>query len=693
MGIAEQRPSRDMIRSPAAQLFLTSALVLFVELLFLRWVPASIVYFGFFTNVLLIGSFLGIGVGILLGRRFPDKRSVLFGPAMLLAVAIVSLAQFNVVVRPTDELFFGLTEHAGDANYFVVLPLVMLLVAATLAVVALPLGRQLRSLSPLHAYATDVAGALFGIALFSLCSLLQTPPPVWFAVTAGLMLLTLAAPGERPRRSLFVCLVALILMSARQTSDERWSPYYRIDVAAQPNGTYVLSVDGIPHQRLYVPAEAEGEHFYAQIYRWLPQRHFQRELIVGSGGGTDVAAALEHDVASIDAVEIDSAIVDLGRALNPQHPYDDPRVHVTINDGRNFLSRSTDRYDLIVFGLPDSLTLVSGTANLRLESYLFTEEAFAQVRAHLTSDGVFVLYNYYREPWLVGKIAAMLRDTFGDTPVIRLYPSATAGAAALAIGPGISAAEASPGGLGETVDRLDPSASGAPAHDDWPFLYLRVPEIPLHYVLAVAALLVASILAVGVSLRAIGLPRSRLSPHFFALGAAFLLLETRSITTFGLLFGTTWYVNALVIAGILLSVLAAIGVTAVIRPRSAVPLYIGLAFALAANVITPPTTLLIEPVGLRYALATALAFSPIFFANLVFTHSFRDAAEADLSFASNLLGAVVGGALEYLALAFGYVALIVVAAALYLVAFGFAATARSSPVPERRSSRAAEYGD
>jgi hypothetical protein len=672
---------------------LTSALVLFVELLFLRWVPASIVYFGFFTNVLLIGSFLGIGVGILLGRRFGDKRALLFGPVTLLAVAIVSLAQFNVVVRPTDELFFGLTEHAGDPNYVLVLPLVMLLVAATLAVSALPLGRQLRSLPPLGAYATDVAGAIFGIGLFSVCSLLQTPPSVWFAVAGALMLLTLAGPGERARISLFACLVAIVLVSGREPPGERWSPYYRIDVDPQPNGTYVLSVDGIPHQRLYVPAEAEGERFYSQIFRWLPDRRFQRELIVGAGGGTDVAAAIEHDVASIDAVEIDPAIVEVGRALHPQHPYDDPRVRVTINDGRNFLSRSTDRYDLIVFGLPDSLTLVSGTANLRLESYLFTEEAFAQVREHLTGDGVFVLYNYYREPWLVGKIATMLRTAFGADPIVRLYPGATAGAAALAIGPGISAARALPEGLGDGVDTLDTAVAGAPARDDWPFLYLRVPEIPAHYVLAVAALLLASIIAIGLSLRASGLRTRRLSPHFFALGAAFLLLETRSITTFGLLFGTTWYVNALVIAGILLSVLAAIAVTVALRPRSAVPLYLGLAVALAANLIMPPTTLLIEPASLRYALATALAFSPIFFANLVFTHSFRDAAEADLSFASNLLGAVVGGALEYLALAFGYAALIVVAAALYVIAFWLSAATRSSRVLERMPSRAAEYGE
>ena len=54
-------------------------------------------------------------------------------------------------------------------------------------------------------------------------------------------------------------------------------------------------------------------------------------------------------------------------------------------------------YDLILFALPDSLTLVSGQSSLRLESYLFTIEALRAARDHLHPDGVFAMYNYYRE--------------------------------------------------------------------------------------------------------------------------------------------------------------------------------------------------------------------------------------------------------------------------------------------------------
>ena len=65
-------------------------------------------------------------------------------------------------------------------------------------------------------------------------------------------------------------------------------------------------------------------------------------------------------------------------------------------------------------------------------------------------------------------------------------------------------------------------------------------------------------------------------------------------------------------------------------------------------------------------------FAPIAFANLIFAHSFRDTVMADLSFASNLLGAMVGGALEYVALLTGYQALLLVVAGLYGLAYAFA---------------------
>jgi hypothetical protein len=122
--------------------------------------------------------------------------------------------------------------------------------------------------------------------------------------------------------------------------------------------------------------------------------------------------------------------------------------------------------------------------------------------------------------------------------------------------------------------------------------------------------------------------------------------------------------------------LFAILVNARFRPRDPRILYAALFVAIAVAYLVPADALLIDPAELRYALAAAIAFAPVFFANLVFTYSFRDTASADMSFASNLLGAMVGGALEYVALVTGFQPLLLIVAGLYATAFVLARRVR-----------------
>jgi hypothetical protein len=416
---------------------------------------------------------------------------------------------------------------------------------------------------------------------------------------------------------------------------------------------------------------AERNNLQGQVYRWLPDRTFEHVLIIGAGSGTDTALALRRGAQHIDAVEIDPVIAHIGRDDHPDRPYDDPRVTVHVDDGRAFLRRSSDRYDLVVFALTDSLTLVANTANVRLESFLYTEQSLAAVRDHLAEDGVFVMYNLYREPWLVAKLQSMATEVFGSEPLLRLHGPAEA---VLASGPGVERARGA-GTVGDQVDGLG-SIEGTPptvATDDWPFVYLRAPAVPAYYLVALAVLLGFAVVAVAAVGRVTRVPLRRgFSPHFFVLGIAFLLLETKSLVTFSLLFGTTWSVNALAFFAILLSVLIAIGISASFPVRRPAVLYVGLFGSLALAWLLPPEQLLVDPPALRYALASAMAFAPIVFANLIFAHSFRDTTAADLSFASNLLGAMVGGALEYVALLTGYQALLLVVAGLYGLAYLFA---------------------
>ena len=678
-----------MLSGPAVRLFLTSMAILFVELLLIRWIPANVIYVGYFSNFILIASFLGIGLGILFGRAWGSSSISPFALLLFGVVVLVLRAQLNIRIDPEDQIFFGLEySNSADTN-FLVLPLVMLLVVGLMATLALPLGGLLRSMPPLRAYAVDIAGSLAGIAGFGILSALGFEPIAWFAVAAVLLSLLALARGITVWSAVSAAAMVgvLVLIGAEAARLDIWSPYYRVStydraelkVSARPGSAddpAYIHVNGIGLEALVAADDVAGTVLHRRIYEWLPDRTFDRVLVIGAGTGNDVGLALMRGSQHVDAVEIDPVIAQIGRDFQPGRPYSDPRVTVHVDDGRAFLRRATEKYDLIVYGLPDSLTLVTSTANVRLESFLFTEESFRAARDHLAANGVFVMYNAYREPWLVAKLQSMMADAFGHEPILWTPGSdvAHASRAVIAAGPGVVEAVAS-GRIGAEVDEV-PAIEGAPptaATDDWPFLYLRNPGIATYYLAALAVLLLFAVVAVAAASRVTKMPLRRgFSPHFFVLGIAFLLLETRSLVTFSLLFGTTWSVNALVFFAILLSVLVSIGISARFPARRPALLYVGLFATLALAWLLPPEQLLFDPPALRYAVASAVAFAPIVFANLIFANSFRDTTKADMAFASNLIGAVVGGALEYVALLTGYRALLVVVALLYVAAYVFA---------------------
>ena len=204
----------------------------------------------------------------------------------------------------------------------------------------------------------------------------------------------------------------------------------------------------------------------------------------------------------------------------------------------------------------------------------------------------------------------------------------------------------------------------AAATDDYPFLYLQQRGVPGFYLLTLVLVVLAAVALVRVGSG----PFSGMAAHLdlFFMGAAFLLLETKNVVQFALLFGTTWFVNALVFTGILLAVLAAVTVAQRIRLNNQWQLYGLLLAAVAVAWLIPPEWLLRLSLVPRFFAASAIAFVPIFVANLVFAQRFKGVESSNLAFGANLLGAMIGGVLEYSSLAVGYRALLPVIAALYV---------------------------
>jgi Spermine/spermidine synthase domain len=648
-------PARETLLPMGLQLFMLSFLMLFVELALIRWSGALVIYLSYFSNFVLLGSFLGIGVGFLRAR----SRVNLFPwtpVALVLLIGFVRVFPVEVNRAGNQFLFFGYgTFHASGPPTWVTLPVVFLAVAAVMAMIGEGVARAFIAFRPLDAYRLDIGGSLAGIAAFSLLSFLDAKPVVWAIIVAVVMLLLY---GRRTGLLQVVAVAALVLLlwSESLSSADIWSPYYRISVSKFGADEYAISVNGIPHQNI-IPV-SKLARVYSLPYQHDPGNPLRNVLIIGAGTGDDVASALHEGARHIDAVEIDPQLYQLGKKLNPDHPYQNPRVTVHINDGRAFLEQTRTTYDMILFALPDSLTLVAGQSSLRLESYLFTLQAVEAAKAHLNpGDGMFAMYNYYRTTWLRDRLANTLQVAFGHAPCSD-YDAGTLSMLSIAINQSVMHCP--------TVWQR-PANVRPPATDDHPFVYLDGNSIPSLYLVTLGLILLASVLLV----RLVSGPYRRMAGYadLFFMGAAFMLLETKNIVQFALLFGTTWFVNALATAGVLVAVFAAVEVSRRVRVRRPALLYLCLLAALAVAWAVPPSALLsLSPLP-RFVAAVAIAFAPIFLANMVFSQRFRDTADSTTAFGANLLGAVIGGILEYLSLIVGYRWLLALVALLYALAF------------------------
>src|SRR6476661_7478202 len=486
------RMSGDQLR--AARTFLASFLVLFLEIALIRWMPAYIRLLSYFSNFILLASFLGIGLGCLLA----PARSRLFKWFPLvqaIVIAAVYYFRLEVAVPTSGSIYFssGTAAKVVVVESTMLLPLLFVVVAALFATLAQRMGREMALLPPLRAYTINLAGSLAGVIVLGFVSWLELPPAMWFGIgfaAAVPLLLSSEVPAEssattRPGFSLPVAVINFALLAVSlvfvhvMARGAIWSPYYKITVSKQGPDT-VVEVNNIFHQSM-APVE-QKEYFYQWPYAVFGDA-FDDVLILGAGSGTDVAAALRHGAKHVDAVEIDPAIMRLGRERHPDRPYSDPRVTLVNDDARHYLRTTTKKYDLVVFALIDSLTMQSSFSGVRLESYMFTTESFRAVRDHLKPDGLLVVYNYFRERWLVDRLANEAALAFGQEPHVHVH-EARAYLGVMLAGPRLATLTSEPvvpdrvtafnqshAPAPARIHHRDPSIE--PASDDWPFLYLK----------------------------------------------------------------------------------------------------------------------------------------------------------------------------------------------------------------------------
>ncbi len=679
------------------RLFLVSFLILFLEISLIRWISTEIRIFAYVNNLVLLACFLGMGLGCYFSQQ-PFRLEV-----TLLALLAILLVVGNPWFRETPMMLSVLSdsliwfEYAPHHAWFQVFLGIIstLTIFALILLVFFPLGQLLGDLFDgyeriIYAYSVNIAASLVGIWCFNLLSFSYAPPWVWFMVATGCLVAFLDRSAAT-RVRLAGLVAVLVVMAAYSHLNQQsivWSPYQKLEVKplrrhplsdehllTVNNANYMLLLDLSDRTVKQLPQffDEPMRHFNHYDIPYLFQPQPRDVLIVGAGAGNDTAGALRNGAGQVTAVEIDPGIYRIGRALHPEAPYQDSRVHVVIDDARSFFKKGSQQYDLISFGLLDSHTLGSALTNTRIDNYVYTEESFREARALLKPDGVLTVAFETPRVWVGQRLRDLLHQAFGAEPFVFNSRGAGAygwGGMLFVVGRDMGrlrARIAQQGTLAAFIDqhRVAPTESVKITTDNWPYLYLEKPRIPsLHLYLSLI------LLTLFLVFRRFLIPqRQTIQWHFFFLGAAFLLLEFQNISKATLLFGSTWLVNSVIISAILALILVANGVASIWKRMNTTLIYLGLLVSVGIVFALPLSSLNALPYVWRGVVASGLLNLPIFFAGLVFISSFTATKHPNLALGSNLLGAGVGGLLESLSFVLGINMLLVLVALLYLASW------------------------
>jgi len=682
-------------RNSCIQLFAVSFITLFLELMIIRWVPANIRLIAYYANLMLISSFLGIGLGALL----KGKRLNLFRLFPFILVADIALL---IICRK-----FTLPAFAIECRYYSVPPTIInftlvvcifLLNAALFVPLGEKIGQLFDSLPPLKAYSWDIGGSLLGTTVFGFFSVMFFSPVIGFLIVFALYLLLI------PNRSKWIALIPLLLSLSGvyffTPKEAIWSPYYYVTIN-ELNKAGNIRVTDVPenirtmkdppiyrvivnqgfYQRqgtINIDRYTKGTKKYAHVendfthvtlpYQLKPNP--ERVLVVGSGGGKDIEAAFLMGAQYVDAVEIDPVLIEISKKINASGVYFDPRVHIAINDARAFFSKAQSVYDIVAFAYLDASTLFTSMSNIRLDGYVYTIESLRTAYSLVKDDGLLSVSFASGAAWMMDKLILMTMEATGKTPIVYTleghYPYQF-GPIVIQVPKGKLDPPENHGHFKRIT--IPPSLKGTTdislATDDWPFLYLKKKGVPIDYLAVILILtLISSAVLFGTARMQWGMHQT----HFFFLGAGFLLLETKSITDCSLYFGATWFVTMLVVAGILLMVLAA-NILAM-RLRSFSPyFFLPLIASMLLLYSTPNHFILGLPFVLRLVWVLIFVPLPVFFAGLIFSTTFRESKNASSCFGANLIGATIGGFAEYLGMAIGFQNLSLLVITAYLASF------------------------
>ncbi len=704
------------------ELFLISFVSLYFELLIIRWLSGDVRFFTVFRTFPLIACFVGLGLGCALAN---PKVFRMCGIAILATVVfekILAVTGIRFQMFPSEGIYSWQDMGAINLpNIMLCTECVLLMLAGPFAVmtcIGAKLGELFNKFKPLTAYSIDVAGAIAGSIAFALVSFLGFHP--WALIIPAIIPLCYFMLRDKVNWTLGLTPLILAAMTMTYpvdppTTETYWSPYQQLTLrpfkqyfspelsdvkepafwtSTDPEkqkaslnvinrcyvmllnlGPYLSSVDLSQKALTDVAANKPFNlHLNMEARRYQLPYKFKSPgeiLIVGSGTGNDVAAALRNGAIHVDAVELDPVIIDIGKRKHPEHPYASDKVTVTCDDARHFFNKCSKQYDMVILGGLNSQTVVGQGSSVRVDTYVHTKDSIERALRLLKPDGLLMLTSYDTLDWLGERVFATMKAAAGYTPRVFFddTPNTNVMWDTFVLGTAVKNGTLTPppppyaekkfGAMPERV-----------VTDDWPYMYVTPVAFDGPYWFVMTIVLLIAVVS--------GLPlvRRKNGKRFwqmFFLGAGFLLLELKSISQLSLLYGSTWLTSSIVIDVILLMVLLAnflvsrFGESAFMKQTV---LYPFLFFLLVANYFTPTSSFTAAfPHFVNIGAITVLALLPLFAASLIFSNAFKKVENPSRALAFNLFGAVIGGLLEYAANYTGIRFLVIIAAALYFLAF------------------------
>lgn len=664
-------------------ILLASALGLYLELTVIRVHSSYFQLFAYFKNVSLFSCFLGLGIGYAIGVTRPLTTPLVI-PFLAAQVAFMHVYRFSLL---SELLQNPISEHptmglgTGSIGHVLIAYGFLALIFSFNALCFVPLGhltsRLMMRTEKLISYGWNLIGSIVGVLLFSLVAFMWTPPTVWIIIAAvGLMVfLRKDMLALLPSLVAVTFLVVLLAKPSRLNEFDVYSPYQILTLHMTQDNSVSINTSNVYYQKMldlsrgHVSDDEEMKKaaiHYELPYQFKPRP--ERVLIVGSGAGNDVAAAIRNGAKEIDAVEIDPAILEFGSELHPEAPYHAMNVNAINDDARAFISQTKKRYDLIVYGLLDSHTLLAGmSGGIRLDSYVYTVEGLRESRDKLRDGGVISLSFSLIRPELGRKLFLMLQAAFdGQTPIV--YQVGYDGGFTFLSGdkmekPVIALPPPIKDVTGKFADaelRVDEST------DDWPFFYMPVRKYPISYAVIILILAATSWIFIRQLIPGGGMS---FSVPCFCLGIGFMLIEAKAITELALVYGSTWVVISAVIMAILIMAFFA---NFLVMKLGNLPrrMTYGL-LCISVLVGLSATFFRMESLApwMGRMIMTGLLTLPLFFSGFAFSAELRASVSVAVALSSNLLGAMVGGFLEYNSMYMGFRSLYLIAMLAYAFAF------------------------